>query len=75
MDRSFLSILVLIYQSSVTGKRLKEWPLLAFGIVFLSGIITLVSNTSIIYTIWIKCRKLKTMANETTLCLEQSLKL
>lgn len=41
-DTSFISILVLIYQSSVTEKREKEWPLLQFGIVFVSGMITVV---------------------------------
>ncbi|XP_063536150.1 sodium- and chloride-dependent glycine transporter 2-like [Cydia strobilella] len=39
-DTSFVSILVVIYQSSVAEKRSKEWPILAFGIVVLSGIIT-----------------------------------
>ncbi|XP_075974633.1 sodium-dependent nutrient amino acid transporter 1-like isoform X2 [Anticarsia gemmatalis] len=39
-DRSFISILVLIYQSSVSERRDKEWPLLAFGVVFLSGVVT-----------------------------------
>ncbi|VVC97203.1 unnamed protein product [Leptidea sinapis] len=39
-DKSLLAILVLIYQSSVTEHRTKEWPLLAFGIIFLSGIVT-----------------------------------
>ncbi|XP_073949768.1 sodium-dependent nutrient amino acid transporter 1-like isoform X2 [Choristoneura fumiferana] len=39
-DTSFISILVLIYQSSVTGRRDKEWPLLAFGMVLISSIIT-----------------------------------
>lgn len=42
-DNSFISILVLIYQSSVTERRSKEWPLIAFGIVLFSGIITIVS--------------------------------
>ncbi|XP_049868320.1 sodium-dependent nutrient amino acid transporter 1-like [Pectinophora gossypiella] len=40
-DTSFISILVLIYQSSISEKRTKEWPLLAFGAVFVSGVITL----------------------------------
>ncbi|XP_021186294.3 sodium- and chloride-dependent neutral and basic amino acid transporter B(0+) isoform X1 [Helicoverpa armigera] len=39
-DTSFISILVLIYQSSVSERRNKEWPLLAFGVVFFSGIIS-----------------------------------
>lgn len=39
-DTSFISILVLIYQSSVSERRNKEWPLLAFGVVFCSGIIS-----------------------------------
>lgn len=42
-DTSFISILVLIYQSSVSERRHKEWPLLAFGVVFVSGIISVVS--------------------------------
>lgn len=42
-DSSFIAILVLIYQSSVSEKRSKEWPLLAFGIVLVSGIVTVVS--------------------------------
>ncbi|XP_045515272.1 sodium-dependent nutrient amino acid transporter 1-like isoform X1 [Pieris brassicae] len=40
-DKSFIAILVLIYQSSVTEARSKEWPLLAFAIVLISGVITL----------------------------------
>lgn len=43
-DTSFISILVLIYQSSVTERRDKEWPLMAFGVVFLSGVITVVRS-------------------------------
>ncbi|KAH9644123.1 hypothetical protein HF086_015453 [Spodoptera exigua] len=39
-DTSFISILVLIYQSSVSERRNKEWPILAFGVVFFSGIIS-----------------------------------
>lgn len=42
-DTSFIAILVLIYQSSVSEKRSKEWPLLAFGLVLVSGIVTVVS--------------------------------
>lgn len=41
-DKSFISILVLIYQSSVVEKREKLWPLLAFSMVFVSGVITMV---------------------------------
>ncbi|XP_030025626.1 sodium-dependent nutrient amino acid transporter 1 isoform X2 [Manduca sexta] len=41
-DTTFISILVVIYQSSVSGRRTKEWPLLAFGIIFLSGIVTVI---------------------------------
>ncbi|CAK1540709.1 unnamed protein product [Leptosia nina] len=40
-DKSFIAILVLIYQSSVAEARSKEWPLLAFAIVLVSGMITL----------------------------------
>ncbi|CAH2991093.1 unnamed protein product [Chilo suppressalis] len=42
-DTSFVAILVLIYQSSVSEKRTKEWPLIAFAIVFISGVITLLT--------------------------------
>ncbi|KAJ0175786.1 hypothetical protein K1T71_008945 [Dendrolimus kikuchii] len=42
-DNSFISILVLIYQSSVTERRSKEWPLIAFGVVLFSGIITILT--------------------------------
>ncbi|KAJ2950203.1 hypothetical protein O0L34_g11564 [Tuta absoluta] len=48
-DDSFVSILVLIYQSSVSEKRPKEWPLIAFGLVFVSGIITLLTLLFPIY--------------------------
>ncbi|CAB3255739.1 unnamed protein product [Arctia plantaginis] len=41
-DKSFISILVLIYQSSIIEMRDKLWPLLAFGMVFVSGIISMV---------------------------------
>lgn len=41
-DTSFISTLVLVYQSSMTGRRDKEWPLIAFGMVLMSGIITVV---------------------------------
>ncbi|KAL0852522.1 hypothetical protein ABMA27_002255 [Loxostege sticticalis] len=42
-DTSFAAILVLIYQSSVSEKRSKEWPLFGYGLVFLSGIITVLT--------------------------------
>lgn len=42
-DNSFISILVLIYQSSVTERRSKEWPLIAFGVVSFSGVITILT--------------------------------
>ncbi|XP_047530168.1 sodium-dependent dopamine transporter-like isoform X1 [Vanessa atalanta] len=48
-DSSFIAILVLIYQSSVSEKRSKEWPLLAFGIVLISGIITVLTLLFPIY--------------------------
>lgn len=43
-DTSFISILVLIYQSSVTERRHKAWPLLALALVLLSGVISVVSG-------------------------------
>ncbi|XP_034826867.1 sodium-dependent nutrient amino acid transporter 1-like isoform X1 [Maniola hyperantus] len=48
-DTSFIAILVLIYQSSVSEKRSKEWPLLAFALVLVSGIITVLSLLFPIY--------------------------
>ncbi|CAH0750428.1 unnamed protein product [Diatraea saccharalis] len=48
-DTSFIAILVLIYQSSVSEKRTKEWPIISFGIVFISGIITLLTLLFPIY--------------------------
>ncbi|XP_053612531.1 sodium-dependent dopamine transporter-like [Plodia interpunctella] len=41
-DTSYISILVSIYQASV-GRRLKEWPMLAFGLVVVSGMITVLT--------------------------------
>ncbi|KAL4713597.1 hypothetical protein ACJJTC_016680 [Scirpophaga incertulas] len=42
-DTSFVAVLVLIYQSSVAEKRTKQWPLLAFGVIFISGVITMLT--------------------------------
>ncbi|KAM3963663.1 sodium-dependent nutrient amino acid transporter 1 [Aphomia sociella] len=42
-DTSFIAILVLIYQSNVTDRRTKEWPMIAFGIVVVSGMITMLT--------------------------------
>ncbi|XP_011550327.3 sodium-dependent nutrient amino acid transporter 1 isoform X1 [Plutella xylostella] len=39
-DTGFIAVLVLIYQSSLAQKRTKLWPLLAFLVVFVSGILT-----------------------------------
>ncbi|XP_041988226.1 sodium-dependent nutrient amino acid transporter 1-like isoform X2 [Aricia agestis] len=54
-DRSFIAILVLIYQSSVAEKRPKQWPLLAFGVVFASGIITLLT---LLYPVYHKLNRI-----------------
>ncbi|CAG9578998.1 unnamed protein product [Danaus chrysippus] len=54
-DTSFVSILVLIYQSSVSEKRSKEWPLLGFGLVLASGIITVLA---LLYPIYDKLHRL-----------------
>lgn len=42
-NTDFVSILVLVYQSSISERRSKQWPLLAYGVIFLSGIITMVT--------------------------------
>ncbi|XP_072938943.1 sodium-dependent nutrient amino acid transporter 1-like isoform X2 [Epargyreus clarus] len=42
-DKGIIAVLILIYQSSVTERRTKEWPILAFVLVFLSGIITVLA--------------------------------
>ncbi|XP_068632721.1 sodium- and chloride-dependent neutral and basic amino acid transporter B(0+)-like [Battus philenor] len=42
-DLGFVTILILIYQSSVSERRGKEWPILAFALVLLSGIISVLS--------------------------------
>ncbi|CAK1600703.1 unnamed protein product [Parnassius mnemosyne] len=42
-DTGFVTILVLIYESSVSEKRAKEWPLLAFALVLLSGVISVLT--------------------------------
>ncbi|CAH0581549.1 unnamed protein product [Chrysodeixis includens] len=54
-DTSFISILVLIYQSSVSERRNKEWPILAFGVVFISGIITVLV---LLYPVYDKLHRL-----------------
>ncbi|XP_060803757.1 sodium-dependent nutrient amino acid transporter 1 isoform X2 [Amyelois transitella] len=47
-DTSFISILVLIYQSNI-GRRMREWPMLAFGLVVVSGMITVLTLLFPIY--------------------------
>ncbi|CAH0714608.1 unnamed protein product, partial [Brenthis ino] len=54
-DNSFIAILVLIYQSSISEKRSKEWPLLAFAIVFISGIITVLT---LLYPVYDKLHRI-----------------
>ncbi|XP_045495157.1 sodium-dependent nutrient amino acid transporter 1-like isoform X1 [Colias croceus] len=54
-DKSFIAILVLIYQSSVSEHRTKEWPLIAFGVVLVSGIIT---SLVLLYPVYDKLHRL-----------------
>ncbi|XP_014369255.2 sodium-dependent nutrient amino acid transporter 1 [Papilio machaon] len=42
-DLGIITILVLIYQSSVSERRAKEWPILAFALVLLSGVISVLT--------------------------------
>ncbi|CAH2076922.1 unnamed protein product, partial [Iphiclides podalirius] len=54
-DLGFVTILVLIYQSSVSEKRSKEWPIMAFTLVLLSGVISLLT---LLYPVYDKLHRL-----------------
>lgn len=54
-DSSFIAVLVLIYQSSVSEKRSKEWPLLAFAVIFISGVITVLT---LLYPVYDKLHRI-----------------
>jgi hypothetical protein len=47
MDTSAAAVLVEIYRVAQDGNFHIVWPLLAFATLFLSGVITMVSNKSI----------------------------